>query len=77
MIHVTSYMARSPSKLLPPKSLSLHQVFVHNNLCGTVKYTAGQSVYVVECGDITGSAIKITQEGTLTLCEVEVLGRLF
>ena len=32
-------------------------------------------MYVVECGDITGSAIKITQEGTLTLCEVEVLGR--
>ena len=48
---------------------------MHNKLCGTVKYTAGQSVYVVECDDITGSAIKITQEGTLTLCEVEVLGR--
>ena len=53
-----------------------YQVFVHKKLCGTVEYKAGQNVYVVECNDQVGSAIKITQEGkALTLCEVEVLGQ--
>ena len=45
-------------------------------LCGTVEYVTGESVFVVDCADIMGSKVMITQEDTiLTLCEVQVFGK--
>merc|ERR1712176_1444872 len=53
------------------------QVFLDDMLCGTVEYVAGKNVYVVECADQTGSVVKVTQQNNyLTLCEVEVLGKV-
>ena len=57
-------------------TLLLAQVFVDDVLCGTVVYSAGQFVYPIKCSKV-GSVVKITLGGSyLTLCEVEVLGKL-
>ena len=53
------------------------QVYVDNELCGAVEWVATKSVYRIDCNGLSGSKIRITQEGQyLTLCEVQVLGEL-
>ena len=53
------------------------QVFVDDELCGEIMYIADQAVYELDCGDMTGSSVKVTLSGNvLTLCEVQVFGEL-
>ena len=49
---------------------------MEDRLCGTVEYVAGRSVFVVDCADLIGREVRVTQDHNyLTLCEVEVLGK--
>ena len=50
------------------------QVFVDEELCGTIEVRSDVLVYPVACGRI-GSSVKIQVSNQyLTLCEVEVIG---
>ena len=53
----------------------LYQVYVDEDLCGTIKVTPGVLVYPISCQK-KGDSVKIrTSKQYLTLCEVEVIGK--
>ena len=50
-------------------------VKVDKEVCGTVKYKKGVSVYPISCGGVKGSVVRIEQpKNYLTLAEVQVFG---
>ena len=46
-------------------------------LCGEITYVEAQVVYTLDCNGTVGDAVKVVQnQDVLTLCEVQVYGKM-
>ena len=52
------------------------QVYAGSAYCGTVKYTAGETKFKIQCDGLVADHVTIRQPyNMLTLCEVRVYGK--
>eukprot|EP00116_Pleurobrachia_bachei_P000230 sb/3460492/ len=55
-------------------TLKVRQVYVGDELCGTIEYSGLKNTYTLDCG-MVGSFVRIVNDNSyLTLCEVRVMG---